>query len=83
MNDQVDTIAEDHGGLAEPYMISGYEASPKEPTTGVPYASSTDPVYKGPQWWEPAQVTSMESQYGVFQEMMNRYHATHGVVQPQ
>lgn len=82
MNDQIDTIGEDHGGLAEPYMISGYEAAPpKEPTTGVPYASSTDPVYNSQQWWKPAQVGSMESQYGAFEEM-NRYHAACGVVQP-
>lgn len=82
MNDSVDTIRDDHGGLAEPYMISGYEAAPpKEPTTGVPYASSTDPVYQSQQWWEPAQAGPVESQYGAFEEM-NRYAAC-GVVQPR
>jgi hypothetical protein len=82
MNDSVDTIGDDHGGLAEPYMISGYDAAPpEEPTTGLPYASSTDPVYQIQQWWEPAQAGPMESQYGAFEEM-NRYAAC-GVVQPR
>ncbi|KAJ5321072.1 hypothetical protein N7476_004074 [Penicillium atrosanguineum] len=84
MNDQIDSIRDDHAGLAEPYMVSGYEAAPpKEPSTGAPYTSSTDPVYRSQQqqWWELTQVGPMESQYGAYEEM-NRYHAACGVVQP-
>ncbi|KAJ5678590.1 hypothetical protein N7462_006834 [Penicillium macrosclerotiorum] len=69
---------------AEPYMMSGYEiipeptakSPPNEPTTGEPYAASTDPVYKSPQWWETGQTGPMESQYGIFEER-NRYFLTH------
>ncbi|KAJ6113720.1 hypothetical protein N7523_007037 [Penicillium sp. IBT 18751x] len=84
MSDQTDSIRYDHGGLAEPYMVSGYEAAPpKEPSTGAPYTSSTDPVYRSQQqqWWEPTQMGPMESQYGRYEEM-DRYHAAYEVVRP-
>lgn len=84
MNDQEISIGDDHDGLAEPYMASGYEGAPsKEPSTGAPYTSSTDPVYRiqQQQWWEPAQVGPMESQYGAFEEI-NRYYTACGVGQP-
>jgi hypothetical protein len=83
MNDQVINIEDDHHGLVEPYMASGYEGPPREPSTGAPYTSSTDPVYRiqQQQWWEPAQVGPMESQYGAFEEI-HRYHAACGVGQP-
>lgn len=62
-------------GHAEPYMVSGYETSTernlkprREPTTGEPYVSSTDPVYRSQQWWEAAHCGMMESQYGAFEE---------------
>lgn len=82
-------LMECHGEHAEPYMASGYEVGagsactlPKEPTTGKPYASSTDPVYSGQQWWEMSQTDSMESQYGLFEER-NRYYSACGVAQPE
>lgn len=82
MNDCSSDRGDDQTGHAEPYMISGYEATSKrnlkpprrEPTTGEPYVSSTDPVYHHQQWWEAARVGMMESQYGAF-EQRNRYHA--------
>lgn len=87
--------SEDHGGeedqreQAEPYMVSGYEVAgkdlPQEPTTGQPYTSSTDPVYKTGatgQWWESALAGSMESQYGAFQER-NRCHLNYQALPAQ
>ncbi|KAJ5647558.1 hypothetical protein N7490_003930 [Penicillium lividum] len=67
----------------EPYMVSGYQTHPQptEPTTGQPYASATDPVYKTQHWWEMAQTEPMESQYGEFQER-SRYDAGSGFTQP-
>lgn len=73
---------DDQKGHAEPYMVSGYEATSernlktprKEPTTGEPYVSSTDPVYHNQQWWEATHIGMMESQYGAFEER-NRYDA--------
>jgi hypothetical protein len=67
---------DDQKGHAEPYMISGYEATSqrnlkpprREPTTGEPYVSSTDPVYRNQQWWEAAPVGMMEPQYWGFEE---------------
>ena len=75
MND-MEEMGDDHKGQAEPYMVSGYESAVKqvptslrkEPTTGEPYATSTDPVYKNQQWWELSQAGPMESQYGAFEE---------------
>ncbi|CAG8086844.1 unnamed protein product [Penicillium olsonii] len=66
---------------AEPYMISGYETStplPKEPTTGAPYAGSSDPVYQNQQWWELTKAGPIESGYGAFEEM-RRYYPSCGV----
>lgn len=76
---------EDKGADAEPYMVNGYEASasalPREPSTGEPYAASTDPVYKSQQWWEVAP----ESQYGLFEERnrFSRLNGCAGVQVPQ
>lgn len=90
----------------EPYMVSGYEETsasasasapaplPREPSTGEPYAVSTDPVYKaqGQSWWEVAPVPAgaagldldLESQYGLFEERSrySRMHGCAGVPQP-
>lgn len=75
-------------GLAEPYMVSGYQtaaehnSSPrKEPTTGEPYVSSTDPVYRSQECWETAQMGLQESQYGAFQER-SRYDTACGISRP-
>ncbi|KAJ5172281.1 hypothetical protein N7492_004874 [Penicillium capsulatum] len=80
MQDSMDH-AEEQREQAEPYMVSGYETVaekplPQEPTTGQPYASSTDPVYKTGSRWESALVGPMESQYGAFQER-NRCNASY------
>lgn len=90
---EMDDSMDDKG--AEPYMVSGYAgtpsstnaispALPKEPSTGEPYAASTDPVYKSQQWWEVGP-GSMESQYGLFEERMrySRMHGCAGVQTPQ
>lgn len=90
--DESTADSEFHGENAEPYMVSGYEGGagrghslsttlPAEPSTGKPYESSTDPVYSGQQWWEMprSMVTSMESQYGLFEER-NRYISGYGMV---
>lgn len=90
MSESVEEAGDDHKRHAEPYMISGYETGTervldtlrKEPTTGEPYASATDPVYRSQQWWESAQVGPMESQDGVFEEK-NRYYSAYGIVQPR
>ncbi|KAF3394703.1 hypothetical protein F1880_005406 [Penicillium rolfsii] len=78
--DMDDSMHDDKGADAEPYMVSGYETSasalPREPSTGEPYAASTDPVYKSQQWWEVAP-GSTESQYGLFEER-NRFSRLHG-----
>lgn len=88
----------------EPYMVSGYEAAsasapapallPREPSTGEPYAVSTDPVYKarGQSWWEVAPAPAgavgldldLESQYGLFEERSrySRMQGCAGVPQP-
>ncbi|KAJ5650041.1 uncharacterized protein N7484_003764 [Penicillium longicatenatum] len=60
---------DDPKAQAEPYMVSGYQTHSQsaEPTTGQPYTSATDPVYKTQHWWEMAQTEPMESQYGEFQ----------------
>lgn len=78
---------EDQREQAEPYMVSGYEVGtekqlPQEPTTGQPYTSSTDPVYKTGQWRESALVGPMESQYGAFQER-NRCHPNYEALPAQ
>ncbi|GFN10215.1 hypothetical protein AtubIFM55763_009926 [Aspergillus tubingensis] len=54
-----------------------------EPTTGSPYKLSSDPVYYAHcrRWWEPTQQSSVEYQYGLFDEM-NR-HPQCGLVQPR
>ncbi|KAJ5585335.1 uncharacterized protein N7459_005135 [Penicillium hispanicum] len=86
--DDSEGIADEHKGQAEPYMVSGYETAveqvagnlPKEPTTGEPYAASTDPAYKVQQWWEFARTGSMESQYGAFEERTRSY-PTGGFIQ--
>ncbi|KAI2788499.1 hypothetical protein POX_e06515 [Penicillium oxalicum] len=70
-----DSMDEDRASSAEPYMVMGYGSSksvgslPAEPSTGEPYATSTDPVYKNQsrQWWEVAPA-SIDSQYGLFEE---------------
>ncbi|GLI72338.1 hypothetical protein PoHVEF18_000510 [Penicillium ochrochloron] len=69
--DMDDSMHEDKGPDAEPYMVSGYEAS----------ASATDPVYKSQQWWEVAP----ESQYGLFEERnrFSRLNGCAGVQVPQ
>ncbi|OOQ86089.1 hypothetical protein PEBR_24299 [Penicillium brasilianum] len=83
-----DSMDEDKGPDAEPYMVSGYESAstalPKEPSTGEPYAASTDPVYRSQQWWEVAP-GSVESQYGLFEERQrySRMHGCAGVQTPQ
>jgi hypothetical protein len=85
-----DSMDHDKGVDAEPYMVSGYEATasagslPREPSTGEPYAASTDPVYKSQQWWEVAP-GSVESQYGLFEERnrISRLHGCAGVQVPQ
>lgn len=83
--DMDDSMHEDKGADAEPYMVNGYEASasalPREPSTGEPYAASTDPVYKSQQWWEVAP----ESQYGLFEERnrFSRLQGCAGVQVPQ
>ena len=83
---------EDKG--AEPYMLSGYAGTapstnatatlPREPSTGEPYAASTDPVYKSQQWWEVGP-ESIESQYGLFEERMrySRMQGCAGIQPPQ
>ncbi|KAJ5913467.1 hypothetical protein N7504_002350 [Penicillium tannophilum] len=78
-----DLRMDDSKTQAEPYMVSGYQThqQPTEPTTGHPYTSATDPVYKSQHWWEVAGTEPMESQYGVFQER-NRYDAGSGFAQP-
>ena len=67
-----------HGGSLS---TSTSTTLPAEPSTGKPYESSTDPVYSGQQWWEMPRstVTSMESQYGLFEER-NRYVSGYGMV---
>ncbi|GKZ37006.1 hypothetical protein AbraIFM66950_008298 [Aspergillus brasiliensis] len=54
-----------------------------EPTTGSPYRLSSDPVYYAQcrRWWEPTQQSSMEYQYGLFDEMNRHSHC--GLVQPR
>ena len=69
------SIAEDHEmddpkEQAEPYMVSGYQANTRPtqpttgPTTGQPYASATDPVYKTQQWWEVAPMGPISTAWG-------------------
>ncbi|KAJ5157560.1 uncharacterized protein N7482_008660 [Penicillium canariense] len=74
----------EHKGFAEPYMVSGYEATtlPNEPSTGEPYAASTDPVYKS-QNWCGSSAGPMESQYGLFEERHRYQTACAGVQPPQ
>lgn len=81
---------------AEPYMVSGYAATPycddgisastfaekkfsetlcpgsrlpDEPTTGLPYRLSNDPIYNGRRWWENGGSEPIEHQYGAFEQM--------------
>lgn len=81
-------VGDEQRGLAEPYMVSGYETAReptlslrKEPTTGEPYVSATDPVYSGQQWWQTALMGSQESQYGAFVER-SRFDAASGNNRP-
>ncbi|CAG8381400.1 unnamed protein product [Penicillium salamii] len=76
-----DSSMDDETTSAEPYMISGYEASsslPKELTTGQPYVGSKDPVYQSQEWWEMTKAGPIESNYGAFEEM-RRYYPSCGV----
>ncbi|KAL1965594.1 hypothetical protein VTN77DRAFT_5271 [Rasamsonia byssochlamydoides] len=73
---------------AEPYMVSGYASAfaekkssgtvhpgsrlPDEPTTGLPYKLSSDPIYNGRRWWENGGNEPIEHQYGAF-ELMNQF----------
>ncbi|KAJ5739700.1 hypothetical protein N7533_012484 [Penicillium manginii] len=89
-DDAMAEFVEYHGEQAEPYMSSGYgveaveNASPVEPSTGKPYDSSTDPVYRGAQeWWEMPRTSSMESQYGLFEERSRHYSNSDSTWQPQ
>ncbi|KAI3061527.1 hypothetical protein CBS147353_9916 [Aspergillus niger] len=54
-----------------------------EPTTGSPYKLSSDPIYYAHcrRWWEPTQQSSVEYQYGLFDEMNRHSHC--GLVQPR
>ncbi|KAJ5974013.1 hypothetical protein N7481_011223 [Penicillium waksmanii] len=85
-DDSMAEFVEYHGEHAEPYMTSGYgveaveaqdtttPTTAVEPSTGKPYDSSTDPVYRGAQeWWEMPRTSSMESQYGLFEERSRHY----------
>jgi hypothetical protein len=84
-DDSMAEFVEYHGEHAEPYMTSGYgveavevqDTAPTtavEPSTGKPYDSSTDPVYRGAQeWWEMPRTSSMESQYGLYEERSRHY----------
>ncbi|KKA21686.1 hypothetical protein T310_4293 [Rasamsonia emersonii CBS 393.64] len=53
---------------------------PDEPTTGLPYRLSNDPIYNGRRWWENGGSEPIEHQYGVF-EQMNLFGGC-GVVTP-
>lgn len=95
-DDSMAEFVEYHGEHAEPYMSSGYgveagkglddsTAAPAvEPSTGKPYDSSTDPVYRGAQeWWEMPRDSNIESQYGLFEERSRHYSNSDSTWQPQ
>ncbi|KAJ5408273.1 hypothetical protein N7509_002156 [Penicillium cosmopolitanum] len=95
-DDSMAEFVEYHGEHAEPYMTSGYGVEAVEaqntttptpavePSTGKPYDSSTDPVYRGAQeWWEMPQTSSMESQYGLYEERSRHYSNSNSTWQPQ
>jgi hypothetical protein len=80
-----DEMMETDGGNnydhAEPYVVSGYEALKPEssavPESTTSYSQSTDPVYKGHDFWRQPTTDrrvrqSMEDQYGAYQ-MRNMY----------
>ncbi|KAF7712709.1 Uncharacterized protein PECH_006786 [Penicillium ucsense] len=77
-----DSMDEDSVSAVEPYMAIGYgspnmthsaDGMPTEPSTGEPYAKSTDPVYNRQlsQWWEVGSAP-VESQYGFFEGTSRR-----------
>lgn len=49
---------------------------PPEPTTGLPYAPSRDPIYNPAGWWELGGVKPLEFQYGAFEQMRQFAEAT-------
>lgn len=49
---------------------------PPEPTTGLPYAPSRDPIYNPAGWWELGGVKPLEFQYGAFEQMRQLAEAT-------
>ncbi|KAK2768809.1 hypothetical protein FQN54_000667 [Arachnomyces sp. PD_36] len=62
------------------------QQQPIEPSTGTPYKPSNDPAYQSREWWnyypqqpeqqqqqQQQQQSSMENQYGAFEQHMNRF----------